>query len=94
MQDLERRPAACSTLHESLCYLGSLLTASGSIAPELSKRIGAARAEFHTLKRIWAHSSLNMLKFYAGQVSTRFLRLYCTGRYCCWLGSLLFPLKT
>ena len=37
---------------ESLCYLGSLFTASGSIALELSKRIGAARAEFHTLKRI------------------------------------------
>ena len=47
---------------ESLCYLGSLLTALGSIAPKLSNRIGAARAEFHTLKRIWAHSSLSIGK--------------------------------
>ena len=73
---------------ESLCYLGSLLTASGSIAPELRKRTGAARAEFHTLKRIWAHSSLNIgkkIRILHACVLSRRLNCFCT--VCTQLGS-------
>ena len=38
---------------ESLLYLGSFLCDNGSIGPELNRRLGAARAEFETLCRVW-----------------------------------------
>ena len=43
---------------ESLLYLGSFLCDNGSIGPELNRRLGAARAEFQTLCRVWNHAVL------------------------------------
>ena len=43
---------------ESLLYLGSFLCDNGSIGPELNRRLGAARAEFETLCRVWNHAVL------------------------------------
>ena len=43
---------------ESLVYLGSYLCDNGSIGPELNRRLGAARAEFETLSRVWNHAVL------------------------------------
>ena len=43
---------------ESLLYLGSFLCDNGSIGPELNRRLGAARAEFETLCRVWNHAIL------------------------------------
>ena len=43
----------------SITYLGSVLTSSGTLGPELGRRLGAARAEFKKLERIWSHSSLS-----------------------------------
>ena len=44
---------------DSVVYLGAMLSANGSIGPELSRRIGEARNDFDTLARIWSHSSLS-----------------------------------
>ena len=43
---------------ESLLSLGSFLCDNGSIGPELNRRLGAARAEFQTLCRVWNHAVL------------------------------------
>ena len=43
---------------ESLLYLGSFLCDNGNIGPELNRRLGAARAEFETLCRVWNHTVL------------------------------------
>ena len=43
---------------ESLVYLGSLLCDNGSIGLELNRHLGAARAEFETLSRVWNHAVL------------------------------------
>ena len=43
---------------ESSLYLGSFLCDNGSIRPELSRRVGAARAEFETLCRVGNHAVL------------------------------------
>ena len=43
---------------ESLVYLGSYLCDNGSIGPELNRRLGAARAEFETLSRVWNQAVL------------------------------------
>ena len=45
-------------LKESFVYLGSYLCDNGSIGPELNRRLGAARAEFETLSRVWNHAVL------------------------------------
>ena len=48
---------------ESLLYLGSFLCDNGSIGPELNRRLGAARAEFETLCRVWNHAVLKLAYF-------------------------------
>jgi hypothetical protein len=47
---------------DSIVYLGAVLCADGSIGPELSRRIGAARRDFDTLARVWSHSALTSLE--------------------------------
>ena len=42
----------------SLDYLGSTLASDGSVAGELSRRIGIAKADFRTLCKVWRHSTL------------------------------------
>ena len=43
---------------ESMVYLGASLSADGRVDSEVARRIGAARADFRTLQRVWAHASL------------------------------------
>jgi len=45
---------------DRLKYLGSLLSHDAKIGAELNQRLGAARAEFDTLSKVWAHSMLNI----------------------------------
>ena len=47
------------TCKPTLKYLGCVLAADGRVGPELGRRLAMARAEFETLRRIWAHSSLS-----------------------------------
>ena len=44
---------------DSIIYLGSLIASDGKVGTELSRRLGAARAEFETLARVWSHSTLD-----------------------------------
>ena len=63
---------------ESLVYLGSFLCDNGSIGPELNKRLGAARAEFETLSRVWNHAVLRKsekIRIFEACVLSRLL--YC-----------------
>ena len=39
-------------------YLGSLLTTSGEVAPELSRRLGEAAACFKALSAVWKHANI------------------------------------
>ena len=43
---------------ESMVYLGASLSADGRVDSEVARRIGAARVDFRTLQRVWAHASL------------------------------------
>ena len=43
----------------NIIYLGSALSADGRIAAELGRRIGMAKADFNTLQKVWAHSTLS-----------------------------------
>ena len=43
----------------SLVYLGSVITASSDMAAEIGRRLGAARADFASLERVWRHFSLS-----------------------------------
>ena len=40
-------------------YLGSILSNDGRIGVELNYRLGAARAEFQTLCKVWSHAAIN-----------------------------------
>ena len=43
----------------SMAYLGSTLSSDGSMAPELNRRIGLAKADFRSIRQVWTHSSLS-----------------------------------
>ena len=43
-----------------MTYLGGLLHSDGRSSHELSRRLGKAAAEFHTLRRVWARSTLSL----------------------------------
>ena len=43
---------------QSLVYLGAVLSASGTIQAELSRRLGKARSEFEALSRVWNRSTV------------------------------------
>ena len=45
-----------------MIYLGASLAQDGHIHAEVSRQMGAARAEFQALQRVWAHASLPMLE--------------------------------
>ena len=47
---------------DGIIYLGSLITSDGKVGTELSRRLGAARAEFETLSRVWSHSTLDNVR--------------------------------
>ena len=42
----------------SMVYLGTTMSADGTILQELSRRLGAAWGEFNKLARLWKHTSL------------------------------------
>jgi hypothetical protein len=47
---------------ESMVYLGSLLSSDGRIGSELGRRIGAARAVFDRLTKVWAHATISRVR--------------------------------
>ena len=59
---------------DSMVYLGSILTAHGSIHRELGRRIASAKADFDTLAKVWTHSSLTWsrkLRIYSSLVESK-----------------------
>ena len=60
-------------------YLGSLLTACSSAAPEVSRRLGEARHSFSALARCWSHANITQ---------SRKVRLYMS----CVVSKLLYGL--
>ena len=46
----------------SIVYLGALLSNSGAAGPELSRRLGAARADFKVLARVWKYAALTRVR--------------------------------
>ena len=55
---IRTRDGADVTQRESMVYLGASLSADGRVDSEVARRIGAARSDFRTLQRVWAHASL------------------------------------
>ena len=39
-------------------YLGSVLTSSAAVGPELSRRVGEAKSSFNSLQRCWSHTNI------------------------------------
>ena len=55
----QRRPdRAAISQKTSIVYLGSVLSADGTMQAELGRRLGQARAEFDLLCRVWNRSSI------------------------------------
>ena len=46
------------TVKSQAVYLGGLLTTDGQSAPELSRRLGEARASFYSLAAVWKHANI------------------------------------
>ena len=40
-------------------YLGGMLTSSGAVGPEFSRRWGEAKASFQSLQRCWSHANIS-----------------------------------
>ena len=58
-----RSPAGTDLpIKHSLYYLGSILASDGRVGPEIERRIGKAKREFESLKRVWSHSSLGLMQ--------------------------------
>ena len=54
-----RKPDGSTVAAEtSSVYLGRVITASCDMTAEIGRRLGAARADFVSLERVWRHSSL------------------------------------
>jgi len=54
-----RTPAGQDLTAESeMTYLGTVLSEGGRLGPELGRRLGACRAEFKALSKVWSHSNL------------------------------------
>eukprot|EP00933_Yihiella_yeosuensis_P047365 TRINITY_DN4317_c0_g4_i1.p1 TRINITY_DN4317_c0_g4~~TRINITY_DN4317_c0_g4_i1.p1 ORF type:complete len:298 (-),score=44.55 TRINITY_DN4317_c0_g4_i1:33-926(-) len=43
---------------ETMVYLGSLLASDAGSGSELNRRIGAAKADFEKLQRVWSHANI------------------------------------
>ena len=46
----------------SLAYLGSTLASDGRISSELGRRIGRAKRELESLKRVWSHARITLTR--------------------------------
>ena len=69
----------------SLSYLGATLSSDGRAGSELSRRIGAAKADFRSLCKVWRHSSLTRaqkLKVYRALVESKLMYALST---CCFV---------
>ena len=40
-------------------YLGGMLTSTAAVGPELSRRLGEAKASFQSLQRCWSHANIS-----------------------------------
>jgi hypothetical protein len=70
-----------SSPKEAMTYLGSIITNDGRAKPELIRRLGAARAAFRELARLWRHSALGRLRkleIFNAIVRSRVLYGLCT----------------
>ena len=45
-------------MKDAIIYLGALLSADGKPNSELSRRIGAAQADFKSLSKVWNHTNI------------------------------------
>ena len=69
----------------SLDYLGSTLASDGSVAGELSRRIGIAKADFRTLCKVWRHSTLTRherLSIFGALIESRLMYGLSTACFC------------
>ena len=67
--------------HESLTYLGALLTADGRGDSEISRRIGIAYSDFRHLRKAWNHANLTQkqkLQFLHALVISKLTYGLCT----------------
>ena len=67
----------------SLVYLGSVITASGDMAAEIGRRLGAARANFVSLEQVWRHSSLSarrIIRIFDACIASKLLYCLHTGQ--------------
>jgi hypothetical protein len=44
---------------DNMIYLGSMLDGAATMTSELSRRVGMARADFNSLKRVWKHANIS-----------------------------------
>ena len=42
----------------SMVYLGGMLSSDGRVASELGRRLGAAKADFDALRKVWSHANV------------------------------------
>jgi len=66
------------TAKDAIVYLGGILSADGRVAAELSRRIGAAQADFKALQQVWNHAGIprqRKLQIYQACVESKLL--YC-----------------
>ena len=64
------------TARKLMTYLGTTIYSDGKVANELNQKLGAARAEFQKLRKLWNHSSLSKtrkLQIYQAVVVSRLL---------------------
>ena len=47
---------------DRIVYLGSILSADGSVHSEVGRRIGAATQAFKELTRVWKHADISLTK--------------------------------
>jgi len=68
----------------NLAYLGATLAADGYASSELSRRIGAAKADFRSLCQVWKHAALprsRKLEIYRSLIESKLLYGLCTASY-------------
>ena len=58
----------------SLQYLGAVISSDGRLDSEVSRKIGAAKADFHQLAKLWSHANVptkDKLKFFHALVASK-----------------------
>ena len=60
--DIEKPDGSFVVSKQSMVYLGSGLSADGRNGSEINRRLGAAKADFLKLRKVWAHSNISREK--------------------------------